>query len=712
MLVTNGGKQAIYDAFAAMLDPGDEVIVPAPYWTTYPEAIQLAGGVAVEVLADETQDYKVTVEQLEAARTDRTKVLLFVSPSNPTGAVYTAEEIEAIGRWVEDHGLWVLTDEIYEHLVYDGVETGSLPVLCPYLADNCVVVNGVAKTYAMTGWRVGWMIGPADLVKAATNLQSHATSNVSNVAQRAALAAVSGDLTAVEEMKVAFDRRRKTIVAMLNEIDGVVCPTPQGAFYAYPSVKGLLGKEHGGRAIERPPSWPSSSSTRPRSRWCPARRSAPRATCGSRTRSATTTSSRASPGCRSSSPEPVATRGSTGVGSRDLHALPKAHLHLHFTGSMRHETLLELAERDGIVLPDALVSDWPPKLSAADEKGWFRFQRLYDVARSVLRTEDDVRRLVREAAEDDVRDGGRWLEIQVDPSGYAARFGGDHGVHRPGPRRGGDASASTGLGMAVVIAANRTRHPLDARTLARLAVQYADRGVVGFGLSNDERRGQHGRLRRRRSRSRERAGLLLVPHGGELRGPEHVRDCLDDLRRGAARPRRAVRGGPAPAGPGRRRRGCPGGLPGLQRGARRLLRPDLGAAAPADRRRRHRGAGRRRPAALRLAAGRAVRHDARRPRPHRRPARRAGPDVGAGSAPRTTSRRRAGRHRRLAGGPRAWRIVRSAAQRSTPTVTGSLTSVTPNASCTPSRTSRASASRSSVVASPRLVRARVCLVES
>ena len=246
MLVTNGGKQAIYDAFAAMLDPGDEVIVPAPYWTTYPEAIQLAGGVPVPVLADETQGYKVTVEQLEAARTDRTKVLLFVSPSNPTGAVYTADEIRAIGRWVEDHQLWALTDEIYEHLVYDGVETGSLPVLCPYLADNCVVVNGVAKTYAMTGWRVGWMIGPPDLVKAAANLQSHATSNVANVSQQAALAAVTGDLTAVATMKTAFDRRRKTIVSMLNEIEGVVCPMPEGAFYAYPSVKGLLGRSWGG----------------------------------------------------------------------------------------------------------------------------------------------------------------------------------------------------------------------------------------------------------------------------------------------------------------------------------------------------------------------------------------------------------------------------------------------------------------------------------
>ncbi|MGZ4492388.1 MAG: pyridoxal phosphate-dependent aminotransferase [Nocardioidaceae bacterium] len=243
VLVTNGGKQAIYEAFATVLDPGDEVILPAPYWTTYPEAIRLAGGVPVEVLADETQDYKVTVAQLEAARTPATKVLLFNSPSNPTGAVYSREEVEAIGRWLVEHDLWVLTDEIYEHLVYDGLETASLPVAVPEVADRCIVVNGVAKTYAMTGWRVGWLLGPTDVVKAATNLQSHATSNVSNVAQRAALAAVSGDLSAVETMKAAFDRRRRTIVTMLNEIDGVVCPEPKGAFYAYPSVKGLLGRQ-------------------------------------------------------------------------------------------------------------------------------------------------------------------------------------------------------------------------------------------------------------------------------------------------------------------------------------------------------------------------------------------------------------------------------------------------------------------------------------
>lgn len=247
ILVTNGGKQAIYEAFAAILDPGDEVIVPAPYWTTYPESIRLAGGVPVEVVADETTGYRVSVEQLEAARTERTKVVLFVSPSNPTGAVYTRAQVEEIGRWAAEHGLWVMTDEIYEHLVYGDAEFSSLPVVVPELRDKCIVVNGVAKTYAMTGWRVGWVIAPKDVIKAATNLQSHATSNVSNVAQIAALAAVSGDLEAVAEMRVAFDRRRRTIVRMLNEIDGVLCPEPEGAFYAYPSVKELLGKEIRGK---------------------------------------------------------------------------------------------------------------------------------------------------------------------------------------------------------------------------------------------------------------------------------------------------------------------------------------------------------------------------------------------------------------------------------------------------------------------------------
>ncbi|MFE3253397.1 pyridoxal phosphate-dependent aminotransferase [Streptomyces sp. NPDC059209] len=250
VLVTNGGKQAIYEAFAAILDPGDEVIVPAPYWTTYPESIRLAGGVPVEVVADETTGYRVSVEQLEAARTERTKVVLFVSPSNPTGAVYSPEDTEAIGRWAVSHGLWVMTDEIYEHLVYGDAEFTSLPAVVPELRDKCVVVNGVAKTYAMTGWRVGWIVGPKDVVKAATNLQSHATSNVANVSQAAALAALTGSLDAVDEMRVAFDRRRGTIVRMLNEIDGVVCPEPEGAFYVYPSVKALLGKEIRGRRPE------------------------------------------------------------------------------------------------------------------------------------------------------------------------------------------------------------------------------------------------------------------------------------------------------------------------------------------------------------------------------------------------------------------------------------------------------------------------------
>jgi aspartate aminotransferase len=243
VLITNGGKQAIYEAFATLLDPGDEVIVPAPYWTTYPESIRLAGGVPVEVATDESTGYLAPVEALEAAVTPRTKVLLFVSPSNPTGAVYPPAEVERIGRWALERGLWVLTDEIYEHLVYGDAEFSSMPALVPELAERCVVVNGVAKTYAMTGWRVGWLIGPQDVVKAATNLQSHATSNVANVSQAAALAAVSGGLGAVAEMRAAFDRRRLTMTRMLAEIPGVTCPEPKGAFYCYPSVKGLLGKE-------------------------------------------------------------------------------------------------------------------------------------------------------------------------------------------------------------------------------------------------------------------------------------------------------------------------------------------------------------------------------------------------------------------------------------------------------------------------------------
>ena len=247
VLITNGGKQAVYEAFATVIDEGDDVLLPAPYWTTYPEAIRLAGGNPVEVFAGSEQDYKVTVEQLEAAYTPATKALIFVSPSNPTGAVYSPEETEAIGQWALSKGIFVITDEIYEHLTYDGVPFTSILKAVPALADTCVVLNGVAKTYAMTGWRVGWMFGPKDVIAAASNLQSHLSSNVNNIAQRAAIAAVAGDLSAVEEMHIAFDRRRKAIVEGLNAIEGVHCPTPKGAFYVYADVRELLGKEIAGK---------------------------------------------------------------------------------------------------------------------------------------------------------------------------------------------------------------------------------------------------------------------------------------------------------------------------------------------------------------------------------------------------------------------------------------------------------------------------------
>jgi aspartate aminotransferase len=247
VLITNGGKHAVYQAFATLLDPGDEVLLPTPYWTTYPEAISLAGGVPVLVPTDETTGYLTSVDQLEAHCTDATKLLVFVSPSNPTGAVYPPELVAEIGRWAAGRGIWVVTDEIYEHLVYGDARFVSMPVVAPQIASRCVVLNGVAKTYAMTGWRVGWMIGPAPVIRAASNLQSHSTSNVCNVAQAAALAAVAGDLSAVAQMRAAFDRRRQAMTSMLNEVPGVVCPLPDGAFYCYPSVRGVLGKDIAGR---------------------------------------------------------------------------------------------------------------------------------------------------------------------------------------------------------------------------------------------------------------------------------------------------------------------------------------------------------------------------------------------------------------------------------------------------------------------------------
>jgi aspartate/methionine/tyrosine aminotransferase len=249
VLVTNGGKHAIFNAFAALVDPGDEVLVPAPYWTTYPESAALAGGVPVAVPTDAARGFHVTVDALERARTPRTKVLVHCSPSNPTGAVLDRDETRAVGQWAAEHGIWVLCDEIYEHLTYGDHRFWSLPAEVPELGDRWVVVNGVAKTYAMTGWRVGWLIGPADVVAAATNLQSQATSNVANVSQRAALAAVSGDLSAVAEMRQVFDRRRRTIHRMLNEAPGVTCAEPEGAFYAFPSVAGLLGRTIAGRPV-------------------------------------------------------------------------------------------------------------------------------------------------------------------------------------------------------------------------------------------------------------------------------------------------------------------------------------------------------------------------------------------------------------------------------------------------------------------------------
>jgi len=246
VVITNGGKQAVYLACQTLLDPGDEVLLPAPYWVTYPEAVGLAGATTVPIPTDESTNFTVTVEQLEAAVTSRTKMLIFVSPSNPTGAVYEPAQMEAVASWAANSGIWVLTDEIYEHLVYGTTRFESMPVLSPEIASRCIVVNGVAKTYAMTGWRVGWLIGPDEVSKGATRIQSHLSSNTNNIAQAAALEAVTGPLDAVNDMRTAFDRRRKTMVHMLRAIDGVTCQEPEGAFYAFPNMAGLLGRPLGG----------------------------------------------------------------------------------------------------------------------------------------------------------------------------------------------------------------------------------------------------------------------------------------------------------------------------------------------------------------------------------------------------------------------------------------------------------------------------------
>lgn len=245
VLITNGGKQAVYTAVQCLVDEGDEVLLPAPYWVTYPEAVSLAGGRTTPVPTDAAGGFKVTVEQLEAARTRRTKLLIFVSPSNPTGAVYTPGEVAEIGRWAADNGVWTMTDEIYEHLVYGQAEFSSLPVQAPEAAARCAVVSGVAKTFAMTGWRVGWMIAPPEVMTGATRLQGHLTSNVCNTAQAAALAAVSGSMDEVDEMRVAFDRRRRTMHGMLEAMEGVSCREPEGAFYCFPSMDGALGRPLG-----------------------------------------------------------------------------------------------------------------------------------------------------------------------------------------------------------------------------------------------------------------------------------------------------------------------------------------------------------------------------------------------------------------------------------------------------------------------------------
>ena len=481
VLVTNGGKQAVYQAFATLLDPGDEVLLPDAVLDHLPGVDRLAGGTPVTVMTDENPATWPRSRDLEARRTDRTKVAAVRVAVQPDRRGYPPELVAEIGRWAAEHGLWVITDEIYEHLVYGDARFPRSPVAAPEIADRCVVLNGVAKTYAMTGWRVGWMIGPPDVTKAAADLQSHPTSNVCNVAQAAALAAVSGDLSAVARMREAFDRRRQTHDRHAERDSRRGLPAARGRVLLLSVGQGRARQGVAGRRPASTPSSPSSCSTRPTSRSCPARRSARPATSGCRARSATPTWRKGSPGSASCSAQARRTSRQPG---RRRHGTPARRTPQGAPAPALHR-------RDAACHPGRPARrtectcrgagrGLAAAAGAADERGWFRFQRLYDIARSVVRTEADVRRLIREAAQDEREEGSGWLEIQVDPSGYAARLGGLTPTVELVLDAAAAATAATGVGIGVIIAANRTRHPLDARTLARLAAAHAGRGVTGF----------------------------------------------------------------------------------------------------------------------------------------------------------------------------------------------------------------------------------------
>ena len=547
VLVTNGGKQAVYQAFAAVVDPGDEVLLPAPYWTTYPEAIRLAGGVPVEVFAGADQGYLVTVEQLEAARTPKTKALLFCSPSNPTGAVYSPEETAAIGRWALEHGIWVITDEIYEHLTYDHAVFTPIVRVVPELADTTIVLNGVAKTYAMTGWRVGWMIGPA------RRDQGRDQPAVAPDVERGQRVAARGDRRADRRPgRGRGDAVRVRPSATPHRRDaqrdrrlrgpgaaGCVLRLPLGAGGARPHVSA-------GSRPPRRPSWPTLILEQAEVAVVPGEAFGPsgylrlsyalgdddliegvsRIQALLRGLAATLSTCAISPPC----PRPTSTSTSPGrCASRRWPSSPQSH---------------------GLHLPDVLLDDDPLHVPA-DERGWFRFQRLYDAARACVRTEADMRRIVDEAAADDAAEGSGRLEIQVDPTSYAPFVGGITPALEIVLDAAREASLAHGVDIGVIVAASRMRHPLEARILARLAAHHAGGPgqVVGFGLSNDERRGETAEFAHAFDIARD-AGLASVPHGGELLGPAHVEEVARPPAPRPAGARRAVRRGPAGARPG------------------------------------------------------------------------------------------------------------------------------------------------------------------